>query len=153
MRVALRCTMVMSAIPLGEVVSVPRSRTERTPRIVSRIVCLGMSFGGGAAARENGSAALIISENERLSMVVTMVESVPPLAPELLSNGQISIFSRCERIKCAMAYVISLMEEVISLVSQDSSSRTRFTRLQARISAGALSSPTDGMICDASQKS
>lgn len=74
----------MSARPEGEVVRVPRSGTERTPRSFPIMGSLGRLFGGGAAARANWSVDLRRSEMERLSKTVRMVASVPPLGPELL---------------------------------------------------------------------
>ena len=43
--------MVTSAVPEGLVVSVPKSRTDRTPRIWLRIDSLGIPWGGAEAER------------------------------------------------------------------------------------------------------
>lgn len=74
----------MSARPDGEVVRVPRSGTERTPKSFPRRGSPGRFFGGVEAASENGLVDLMRSEMERLSKVLRMVARVPPLAPELL---------------------------------------------------------------------
>lgn len=62
----------------------PRSRTERTPRSFSCREVLGVSFGGVDAAKAKGLEALARSDRDMVSNVVRMVDSVPPLAPELL---------------------------------------------------------------------
>lgn len=74
--------MVMSQIPDGEVVTVPRSRIERTPKIFSRIESRGMFFGGGDAANEKGVIDLDSSDIEKPSKMVRIVFMVPPLGPE-----------------------------------------------------------------------
>jgi hypothetical protein len=76
--------MVMSAIADGDVVRVPKSRTDLTPRILSRIGSRGIFLGGAEAAKTKGSVDLRRSEKERESKIVSMVFSVPPLGPELL---------------------------------------------------------------------
>lgn len=82
----LRCTIVTSATADGDVVRVPRSETERTPRIISARDGLGITFGGGEAASAKGCVHSIRSRRRTVSKVVRIVESVPPLGPELLHS-------------------------------------------------------------------
>jgi hypothetical protein len=117
--------MVISAIADGDVVRVPKSLTDLTPRILSRNGSLGTFFGGAEAAKAKGSVDLRMSEKESESKIVSTVFRVPPLGPELF---------------------ISSIAPVTSFVSQERSSRTRLTTDQAKMSAGALSTPTDGII-------
>jgi hypothetical protein len=76
--------MVMSAIPDGDVVRVPKSRTDLTPRILSTSGSLGTFLGGAEAAKAKGSVDLRMSDKERESKIVRIVFRVPPLGPELL---------------------------------------------------------------------
>lgn len=87
MRVLLRYTIAMSAMPFGEVVNVPRSRTERAPSSFWRIVSRGMSLGGAPAVSENGPANLRSLEVGSQSKTLMIVLRVPPLAPEDLEFG------------------------------------------------------------------
>lgn len=80
----LRWTVGTSTNAKGEVVRVPRSRTEQTPRIFSEMVELGISSGGEEAASANGSDVSSIFDRGSDSIVVRSVRSVPPLAPEVL---------------------------------------------------------------------
>jgi hypothetical protein len=72
----------MSQMPDGEVVTVPRSRIERTPNSFSRIDSPGTFFGGGDATNENGVIDLDSSDMGNASMMVRIVLRVPPLGPE-----------------------------------------------------------------------
>lgn len=78
--------MHISQSPDGEVVSVPRSRTERTPSAFSRKESAGTFLGGGEAASEKGLKDVSMSVMERESNVVKMVARVPPLAPDDLGS-------------------------------------------------------------------
>lgn len=79
--------MVTSAVPEGLVVSVPKSRTDRTPRILVKIDSLGIPWGGVEAERAKGLPIFFNSEMGNDSMMVRIVASVPPLAPEVLQSG------------------------------------------------------------------
>jgi hypothetical protein len=72
----------MSASPLGEVVTAPRSLIERTPKSFWRMESLGISLGGAEAARENGLADLSSWEIGSESNVPRIVARVPPLGPD-----------------------------------------------------------------------
>ena len=80
---------------------------------------------------------------ESVSNMVRIVDRVPPLAPELL----LVVSDLDRRWREGDAYFKSSMQLVISLVCEEKSSRTRLTSDQASMSAGALSTPTEGMIC------
>lgn len=77
----------MSAIADGDVVRVPKSRTDLTPRILSTSGSLGTFLGDAEAAKAKGSVDLRMSEKERESKIVSTVFSVPPLGPELLHRA------------------------------------------------------------------
>jgi hypothetical protein len=73
---------VISAIPEGDIVTVPRSRIERKPRILLRIESLGMAFGGAEAARAKGVIDFVSSDVGSQSKIERIVSRVPPLGPE-----------------------------------------------------------------------
>ena len=79
--------IVTSAVPEGLVVSVPKSRTDRTPRIWLRIDSLGIPWGGAEAERAKGSPIFFNSEMGDDSIMVRIVERVPPLGPEVLQES------------------------------------------------------------------
>lgn len=134
--------MATSAVPDGQVVSVPRSRTDRTPKIREKIDSLGMPLGGGRADREKGSPITRSSDSGSDSRMVRMVARVPPLAPDVLHPCLVCVCAQTG----GMAYFISSMADTTSLGLVLNFSRTVLTTDQERISAGALSIPVDGMI-------
>ena len=83
--------IVTSAVPDGLVVSVPRSRTDRTPRIWVRIDSLGIPCGGAEADRAKGFAMFFNSEMGKDSIMVRIVERVPPLGPEVLQERLVCV--------------------------------------------------------------
>lgn len=143
MSVLLRWTMVISAMPEGEVVTVPRSRIQRAPKSLLMMESRGMSVGGVDAARAKGVMDFISSEDGSQSKMLRTVLRVPPLAPEVLNSHRKEEQNRALQEK---TYFISLIQQSISFVWEASSSRTCLTSAQASISAGALSTPTEGMI-------
>jgi hypothetical protein len=72
----------MSAMPLGEVVRVPRSGTERRPKSLVMIESLGTCLSGPEPVSEKGPVDLRSSEIGSQSKMLRMVSRVPPLAPE-----------------------------------------------------------------------
>lgn len=76
--------MLTSAVPEGQVVSVPRSRIERRPKIRERIGSLGIPFGGAEPVRAKGFPITRSSERGSDSIMVRIVARVPPLAPDVL---------------------------------------------------------------------
>lgn len=129
----------------GDLVRVPRPGTDRTPRTLAIIDSDGMSLGGGEAASANGWVDSRRWLAEKSSTQVRIEERVPPLAPEdlyVLERGKPYAY-----MEFIVAYFSSHIAPVISLVWHASFSRTSFTIAQTNMSAGALSMPTQWIIC------
>jgi hypothetical protein len=109
--------MVISAIADGDVVRVPKSLTDLTPRILSRNGSLGTFFGGAEAAKAKGSVDLRMSEKESESKIVSTVFRVPPLGPELL-HRVVRDQSNCMQVRVRILHLLNCTSHLFCVAGE-----------------------------------